>query len=60
MDRFARDVLAMTKGDLSLPPEQTQWYRLILVADPISRKKWIEEIRAEGERKNPEPRKVAH
>ena len=60
MDRFARDVLAMTKGDLSLPPEQTQWYRLILVADPISRKKWIEEIRAEGERRNPEPRKVSH
>ena len=44
MDRFARDVLAMTKSDLALPPEQTQWYRLILVADPISRKQWVEEI----------------
>jgi AcrR family transcriptional regulator len=43
MDRFSRDVLAMTKGDLTRSPEATQWYRLVLVADPVSRKRLIDE-----------------
>lgn len=37
--RFAHDVEALGKGDLSLPVNETQWYRLFVVADPVSRKK---------------------
>jgi transcriptional regulator with XRE-family HTH domain len=59
MDRFARDVLAMTKSDISLPPEHTQWYRLILVADPISRKRWVEEMHADIDKKNPDSRNAS-
>ena len=44
MDRFSRDVLAMTKSDIARTPEATQWYRLVLVADPVSRKRLIDEI----------------
>lgn len=44
MERFSRDVLAMTKGDLARSAEATHWYRLVLVADPVNRKRIIDEI----------------
>lgn len=44
MDRFSRDVLAMTRGDIPRSAEATQWYRLVLVADPVSRKRIIDEV----------------
>jgi transcriptional regulator with XRE-family HTH domain len=44
MDRFSRDVLAMTKSDISRSPEATQWYRLVLLANPVSRRRMVDEI----------------
>jgi transcriptional regulator with XRE-family HTH domain len=37
--RFASDVEALTKGDIGLPMNETQWFRLFIGAQPISRKK---------------------
>jgi transcriptional regulator with XRE-family HTH domain len=36
--RFASDVRALTKSGIDLPPEETQWYRLFVGAEPASRK----------------------
>jgi transcriptional regulator with XRE-family HTH domain len=37
--RFANDVQSLTKRDLALPPDKTQWYRLFVGAEPVSRKR---------------------
>lgn len=41
MVRFTHDIEALGKGDLSLPVSETQWYRLFVVADPVSRRKLL-------------------
>lgn len=39
IQRFAGDVQSLTKKDLALPPGQTQWYRLFVGAEPVSRQR---------------------
>jgi transcriptional regulator with XRE-family HTH domain len=39
MNRFASEVQALTKSEIALPPDNTQWYRLIVCANPVSRKR---------------------
>jgi transcriptional regulator with XRE-family HTH domain len=36
--RFHSDVHALTKSEIDLPPEETQWYQLFVGAEPKSRK----------------------
>jgi AcrR family transcriptional regulator len=36
--RFASDVQAMAKSAIDLPPEETQWYKMFVGAEPTSRK----------------------
>ncbi len=35
--RFASEVQAMTKSNIDLPPEETQWYQLFIGAEPANR-----------------------
>jgi AcrR family transcriptional regulator len=39
MNRFASEVQALTKSEIALPPDKTQWYRLFVCANPVSRKR---------------------
>lgn len=39
MRRFVLDAAAITKSDIDLPPSETQWYRMFVAAEPISRQK---------------------
>lgn len=41
MKRFASEAVAMTKSEIDLPTDQTQWYRLFVGAEPTSRKKLL-------------------
>jgi transcriptional regulator with XRE-family HTH domain len=39
MKRFASDVQALTKSEVGLRPDETQWYRLLVCANPVSRER---------------------
>jgi transcriptional regulator with XRE-family HTH domain len=41
MRRFVHEATTMTKKDLDLPPSDTQWYRLFVAAEPISRQQML-------------------
>jgi len=41
MKRFVLDAAAMTRSEIDLPPDETQWYRLFVGAEPLTRKKLL-------------------
>jgi hypothetical protein len=41
MKRFVSEATAMTKSEIDLPADQTQWYRLLVGTEPTSRKKLL-------------------
>lgn len=40
--RFVEDARELMMSDTALPPEETQWYRLFVGAQPISRKRFLQ------------------
>jgi transcriptional regulator with XRE-family HTH domain len=41
MQHFESEVRELSRRDLGLPPEETQWYQLFLAAQPVTRKKLL-------------------
>jgi len=42
INKFMEDMRAATIADSDLPPEQVQWYRMFVGAQPISRKRFLQ------------------